>query len=124
MTEGERLKAIRKTKELTLKEFGSYIGVSDSAVSQMEKGKINMSEQTRVLVCTQFRVRDEWLRTGEGEMFIRQDLTAQLSHFFGEVTSDIDGSLRKRLITALAKLNEDDWAALSKILEKMTKDPE
>lgn len=119
LTEGERLKAIREAKGMTLKEFGTQIGITDSAVSQMEKGRINMSEQTKILVCNQFNVREEWLRDGLGEMFVEQNVDALLGQFFGEISRDDDGSFRKRLITALAKLGPRDWAAIADFAEKI-----
>lgn len=124
LTEGDRIKAVRQAVGATQEKFCEKIGIGRSALSQIESGRTNASNQTRTNICKEYQVKEEWLLTGEGEMFIRQDKTALLGHFFGEVTADVDNSLRKRLITALAKLDEDDWVAIAKIVEKMTKDPE
>ena len=124
MTENERVKQIRNAKGLTMREFGTIIGITDSAVSQIEKGRINMSEQTRLLICAKFRVNEHWLRTGEGEMFTPRDPEAEIGEFFGKIVRDDDGALRKRLISALAKLDESDWAALAEMVQKMKEDPE
>ena len=124
LTEGDRIKAVRQAVGATQEKFCEKIGIGRSALSQIESGRTNASNQTRTNICKEYQVKEEWLLTGEGEMFIRQDKTALLSHFFGEVTADVDNSLRKRLITALAKLDEDNWVAIARIVEKMTKDPE
>lgn len=124
MGENERLHLIRKKKGLTLKEFGTKIGITDSAVSQIEKGRIKMSEQTRLFVCREFGVNEEWLRDGTGEMFTPQDPEQEIATFLGKIVKDDDDSLRKRLISALAKLDESDWAALAEMVRKMKKDPE
>ena len=68
MTINERVKEIRKARSLTMKEFGSKIGISDSAVSQIEKGKIGMTDQTIRSICREFGVREAWLRGGEPPM--------------------------------------------------------
>ena len=70
MSENERVYAIRKAKMLTMEKFGAAIGITSSAVSQIEKGKIGMTDQTRMFICREFNVNEEWLRTGEGEMFV------------------------------------------------------
>lgn len=70
MTINERLKRLRKEKGLTLKQFGKAIGITDASVSQMETGKIGLSNQTIRSICREFMVNEDWLRTGIGEMFI------------------------------------------------------
>lgn len=68
LTINDRLKKLRKEKGLTLKQFGKTIGITDASVSQMETGKIGLSNQTIHSICREFGVNENWLRTGEGEM--------------------------------------------------------
>lgn len=124
MTINERIKQVRKVKGLTLEEFGDVIKVSKSSVSMIERGVNNPSEQTVLLVCDKFSVDENWLRTGEGEMFLRKSKEQELGEFLGKIIRDDDDSLRKRLISALARLDESDWAALAEMLRKIKKDPE
>lgn len=124
MNISDRIKHIRKSKGLTQEEFGNAIKISASAVSQLEKGKINPTDQTIELIVQKFQVSDEWLRGGAGEMFTPQDPEQEIATFLGKIVKDDDDSLRKRLISALAKLDESDWAALAEMVRKMKKDPE
>ena len=66
----ERLKELRKTIGLTLSQFGERLGVSKSAASLWESGGRNLSDSTIKLICKEFYVNEEWLRTGEGDMFV------------------------------------------------------
>ena len=66
----ERLKILRKTLKLSGEKFGEKIGVKRSAISQIETGKNNLSDQIIKNICTVYNVSEEWLRTGNGEMFI------------------------------------------------------
>ena len=87
MTVNERVKVVRETKGYTLKEFGSRIGISDSAVSQIEKGRNRVSEQVILLICHEFSIRERWLRFGEGDMFcLEKDQLAQ--RFSGGLTEE------------------------------------
>lgn len=74
MTENERIKEIRLAKGFTLKNMGVILGISEGAVSNIEKGKRNVTEQIRKIICkTEWdgkMVNEEWLRTGEGDMFL------------------------------------------------------
>jgi len=73
VNENERIRALRKAKGLTLEEFGSKIGVGKTAVSKIERGETRVTIQNRLAICREFNVREEWLRTGEGEMFAETD---------------------------------------------------
>ena len=67
MNIGERIKRIRDENGLTLTKFGGRLGVSAQAISLIEKGTNAPSEQTVRSICREFRINEEWLRTGEGE---------------------------------------------------------
>lgn len=69
MTIGERIKVLRKKKNLSMEDFGSVIGMGKSAVSRIENGVNGTTDQTIRSICREFGVNEHWLRTGEGEMF-------------------------------------------------------
>lgn len=66
----ERVKLLRKTLKLSGEKFGEKLGVQRNAISQIETGKNNLSEQMLLAICREYNVSEEWLRTGSGEMFI------------------------------------------------------
>ncbi len=65
-----RLYAIRKKLKLSQEEFGSKIGITRSAICNYENGTRPISEQVILAVCREFDVRPEWLRDGEGDVFV------------------------------------------------------
>ena len=69
MTIGERIKILRKEKNLSMEDFGATIGMGKSAVSRIENGVNGTTDQTIRSICREFWVNEHWLRTGEGEMF-------------------------------------------------------
>lgn len=69
MTIGERIKILRKEKNLSMEDFGATIGMGKSAVSRIENGVNGTTDQTIRSICREFGVNEHWLRTGEGEMF-------------------------------------------------------
>lgn len=72
MTQGERVKQIRKSLNLTLEKFGNALGMKKNSVSQVENGKNNLTEQMAKSICREFNVNEEWLRHGTGEMFLQK----------------------------------------------------
>ena len=69
MSVNGRIKQLRSESKLTMDLFGRKIGVGKTAISHIESGKANPSEQTIRSICREFGVREEWLRTGEGDMY-------------------------------------------------------
>lgn len=69
MNENERIRELRIAKNLTLAKFGEVIGLSPGAVSDMERGRRGVTDQTIRSICREFRVNEEWLRDGKGDIF-------------------------------------------------------
>jgi len=65
----ERLKKLRKILDLTQQEFAERIGSKRNTVAKYETAANTPSAAVVSLICREFDVREEWLRTGEGEMF-------------------------------------------------------
>lgn len=71
----ERLKLLRKALKLNQQEFAGKIQVNRSTVAGYERGSTNLSERTIADICRVFYVNEDWLRTGEGEMFRARNTT-------------------------------------------------
>lgn len=81
MNINERIKQVRKEHNLNQKEFGDKVGLKQSAVSSMEQSGGSVIDRNIRLICDTFNVSEDWLRTGEGEMYESNDdvLLKQLS---------------------------------------------
>ena len=64
MTQGERIKEVRNSLGLTLEKFGDRLGVTKVAISNIEKGNRNLTEQMTKSICREFGVDYMWLTTG------------------------------------------------------------
>lgn len=69
MTQGERVKEVRKALGLTLDKFGEKVGVKKQTVSRIENGVNNVTDQMMLSICREFNVNYDFLMNGEGEMF-------------------------------------------------------
>ena len=69
MSTSERLRQLRKDLGMSQEEFGRRIGVSNTAISKLEKNERNLTEQTAKSICREFRVNYFWLTEGKGDMF-------------------------------------------------------
>lgn len=66
----ERVKELRKALGLTLDKFGARLGVGKTAISKIEKGENNLTDQMFLSICREYNVNPGWLRFGSGPMFL------------------------------------------------------
>lgn len=118
----ERLKELRKSLRLTQQEFAERIGSAQNTITGYETGRRIPSNQVITLVCREFDVNETWLRTGEGEMFIKKTRDDEIADFVADIMAEEDDSFKRRFVTMLSRLDSDDWAVLAKMAEEMKKD--
>lgn len=117
----ERFKELRKALGLIQSEFGKILGLSTSGVSDIESGRRNVTEQHLIMLSNYKKkiINIEWLRTGDGEMFVKMDREAELMTWAGSVLGSVDDSFKKRFVKMLSELDDRDWETLEKIALKL-----
>lgn len=112
----ERIKALRKTLNLNQVDFGARIGIGGTAISKFESGVNSISDSLVLLICREFRVNEEWLRTGGGEMFASEetDLVAQLSQQYHL------GIYGEQLLATYLQLSDSDKRAVERFVAQLT----
>lgn len=115
MTQGERIREVRKALGLTLEKFGEKIGMKKNSVSQLENGKNSVTEQVVKAICREYNVDYMWLTTGEGEMFIDSD-----DDFIERIDRIMAGEdeARKNLFKFMLELSDEDIVALDRLMKK------
>lgn len=106
----KRIRLARRCKGLTLKQLGSILGISESAVSNIERGHNKPSGSTLILLCEKLGMNQTWLETGEGEMFVSEKEVADLHNRVRQLRERLELSQK-----ALADQIGISDAALSKI---------
>lgn len=87
MTQGHRVRELRKSLDFTLEKFGKKLGVGKTAISNIENETRNLTEQMLLSICREFNVNEEWLRDGTGEMFRAEEensIIAKATMLLGE----------------------------------------
>ena len=97
----ERLKALRKELRLTQQEFADRVGISRGNIGAYEVGKNAPSDAVISLICREFHVNEEWLRTGNGEMFVEETPDEEFMRMAKAVASgdtEADRMIRRTLM--------------------------
>ena len=121
----ERIKAIRRAVGCTQQEFADRLGLKRNTIATYEIGKAVPSDRTISDICREFRVSEVWLRTGEGEMFLRQTEAEQLAEITTRMELDQDDPFIGMITSAVKsyyRLSETEKAAISKLVDGMIED--
>ena len=65
----ERLRKLRKALNMSQTAFGKRVGLKQSTITGYETGNRIPLDSVILLICKEFNVNEEWLRSGKGEMF-------------------------------------------------------
>lgn len=112
MTLGNRIKQLRKTLGLTQQEFADKLKVSRSNIATYEVGKNNPADAVNNLICREFNVSEQWLRTGEGEMFLAKSRADELADFMNDLMRSEPDDIRRRFVTAVSRLSTKELEVL------------
>lgn len=124
MAQGERVKAVRDEKHMTMEQFGEHLGVTKVAISNIEKGKRNLTEQMIKSICREFGVNEDWLRTGAGgpdNMFIPEDM--RYLNTVGKLGNE-QNEFKKFCINMLMDLPDKYWDYIYNEFKKFEKEKE
>lgn len=107
----ERILEIISSLGIKKVEFAKRLNLSAPYISELCAGKTTPSDRTISDICREFDVNVHWLRTGEGEMFIKKSRDEEVAAFVGDILSG-DPDFRLRLISVLARLKPESWQLL------------
>lgn len=119
MTQGERVNLIRKSKNLTLEKFGEQLGVTKTAIYNIEAGNRTLTNQMAKAICREFNISYAWLTEEVGEMEIDSDM---------EMMAMIDNLMvgenefAKKAIKAAARFTDEQWAVLEQLVKSLVDD--
>lgn len=114
-----RIKMIRERVDLTQDAFGKRIGSARNTIANYENGNRTPSNAVITSICREFNVNETWLRTGTGEMFLPEDMYQELARLTANFLTEEEDSFRSRFISLLARMTDDEWILLEKMVDKL-----
>ena len=117
----ERIRLLRKELGLNQSDFGNKIGVKQGTVAGYESGARTPLDAVVSSICREFDVNEEWLRTGEGEMFEQMTEQQKLLKYTGMLLKDKDSAIVDAIqsfIVTYEQLDDTSKATLEKIAQQ------
>lgn len=117
----ERIKTIREDRKLSQSEFADMLDLKRNSISLIELGKRNPSDRTINDICREFSVNEHWLRTGEGEPYIKGS-DDELAELVGRLYKD-RGSMRYKmsleLCRSMEKMTDEQLMAFAEFVKRL-----
>ncbi len=111
-----RIKEIREKEGLTQEEFGKKIGAARNTIANYETGNRKPSNAVITSICREFGINDEWLRTGQGEMRIKDCQEERYSINIGKLQR-ADNETIMRWVNAIAETKPEFLVEIENFLK-------
>lgn len=121
-TMGARISALIKNLGLTKTDFAAKINLSKAYMSQICSGDRMPSDRTILDICRVFDVSERWLRTGEGDMLVQRTREQEITEFMADLLKG-EPDFRRRFISVLARLDDDQWRLLEAKIRELADEP-
>ena len=125
-TIAERIMMVVDALGISKSDFARQLSLTPAYISKLGKNTDAVpSDRTISDICREFRVSEVWLRTGEGEMFLRQTEAEQLAEITTRMELDQDDPFISMITSAVKsyyRLSETEKAAISKLVDGMIED--
>lgn len=118
-----RIAAVIQASGLTKTAFAERVKVSQQHISRLAKDG-TPSDRTIVDICREFGVSEQWLRTGQGEMFLRLSREEEITKFAMSVIRDPDSEFQRRFISVLARLTPEQWKLMESMAHQLLAPPD
>lgn len=122
MNLNERIKKVRKTLNLTQQKFADHLGMKQNTIATYEMGRTNPSDPAIKSICREFNISEQWLRTGEGDMFNQVAPADELSNTAYSLLSGESSDFKTRFIKILAGLGQREWEVLESYVLKLVQE--
>lgn len=119
----DRIKALRKDQGLTQEKFGERLSIKRNTIANYEIGRNEPIDAVISLICREFNVNEEWLRTGQGEMYDTpmDDTALAASNILENEDIPFYDSI-KRIIQIYEKLDSDAQNVINNEIENFLKE--
>lgn len=121
----DNIKTLR-TKHLgiTQSEFANKISIARNTLTLVENKKRNISDKVINDICREFKVREEWLRNGKGEIFNKVDEEEEIIRWIGNLlnpNTDTDKFVLK-VAHKMSQIPPEQWNAIRDFLKDLVEE--
>jgi transcriptional regulator with XRE-family HTH domain len=106
----QRIKLLRSELNISQTEFSKKIFISQSSLGEIETGVRKVNDRIIQLICSEFNINKDWIKTGQGSMFDIEKPDIKLKHLI-EIYKQLDKLSQECLLEqseSLLKLHNEN----------------
>lgn len=115
----ERFLAVLEECQCSKSKAAELLNVSAAYISQLSSGVREPSDRTISDICRIFSAREEWLRTGEGEMFEPKTREEEIAELVGRTLNGGGNEFRQAVVKMICSRSESELQALEAALRNI-----
>lgn len=119
----ERIKELRLVLNMTQESFAQRLGVKRNTIGNYETGNRIPSNQIIFSICREFNVNEDWLRDGNGEMFIELSKDQELARLVGSILPTAPDYIKNTFINLghlAKKFKPEDWKVIEEFVSAIS----
>jgi DNA-binding XRE family transcriptional regulator len=102
----ERIKQVRDYFSFSTYKMAEKLGVTSQTVQSVEKGKSAITETMIATYCYRLGLSENWLRTGEGEMFVKEERKSAKEEWMLEMFGELLPSQQEFIMHLIEQVKE------------------
>ncbi len=118
-----RIKNLRKQLGLTQSEFGEKIGLKGNTITNYENNIRTPSDAVIYSICREFNVNEQWLRSGEGDMFLRLSRNDEIAAYVARVMKDESAYYQQKMLLFFSRLSPEMLKKLEEVAKDILSEP-
>ncbi len=118
-----RIKNLRKQLGLTQSEFGEKIGLKGNTITNYENNIRTPSDAVIYSICREFNVNEQWLRSGEGDMFLRLSRNDEIAAYVARVMKDENAYYQQKMLLFFSRLSPEMLRKLEEVAKDILSEP-
>ena len=118
-----RIKNLRKQLGLTQSEFGEKIGLKGNTITNYENNIRTPSDAVIYSICREFNVNEHWLRSGEGDMFLRLSRNDEIAAYVARVMKDESAYYQQKMLLFFSRLSPEMLRKLEEVAKDILSEP-
>ena len=108
---------------MTKTSFAKALNLTQSFISQICTGYSQPSERTILDICSKFNVNEQWLRSGEGDMFLKLSRNDEIAAYVARVMKDESAYYQQKMLLFFSRLSPEMLKKLEEVAEEILSEP-
>lgn len=117
MSVNKRIEQVRKSENLSRKDFGLKINKTADAVYNLERSRASITLETIDAICDEFYVNKNWLLDGEGDMYKFNESNINISKAISKI---LDSKKLSSLTHQLVNLSDEKLKVISDLVSLLS----